>query len=296
MSFGAEFKRMRQQGGAPKISEETAAEADAAAKAKTDAGEVVEDPDSETFAQPFQDGDVVPSTPEALAALVEAPTIPPPKVESKKKIKINGKEFESVEEAEAYAAAALAEAEKKEAYAKGLTDAQKTPEAPKPSEVKKIKKIADKLFENPEEAMEELETYILELADKRVEARDNQKTDAQKKADQIKEDTDNFYKQNTDLADWQDEVNLVVQKNWTMLSALPKEQIMVKAAELSRAYVASVKEKALPKQSLPSKPAVTPTGSNKVATATGAPATEKKLSFAEQVRSTNRRTATQTEA
>lgn len=297
MSFAAEYKRMKQQGGAPKITAENAAESDAAAKAKTDAGQVVDDPDAETFAQPFQDGQVIPPTPEALAALTDAPTIPPPKVDApKKKIKINGKEFESVEEAEAYAAAALAEAEKKEAYAKGLTDANKAPEAPKPAEVKKIKKIADKLFEDPEAAMQELEDYILELADKRVETRDNQKTEAQLKAEQIKKDTDEFYKKHTDLADWQDEVNLVVQKNWTMLSSLPKDQIMVKAAELSRDYVKSVKERALPQQALPSKTVVTPQGGTTAATATGAKATEKKLSFADQVRSTNKRTAAQTEA
>lgn len=296
--FKEEFRRMREMGGSPKVTPEADASAMAAAKAKTDEAltnaPAKDDPDAQIMQQQFTHGQALEETVEEEVVQNEPPVIPPPKEEKKTKVKMNGKEFESVEEAMDYAAKLEIELEKQEAYRKGQ-ESTKTPAEAKPSEKKKILKIAEKIFENPDQAFEELEAFFEEKLAKGMETRENEKTAAQIKADKIKEDTDNFYKNNADLADWQDEVNLVVQKNWTALSKLSAEQVMIETARMSREYVASVKEKALPKQVLPSKTVVSPQGGNKTTT-TSKPATEKKLTFADQVRSTNRRTAAQPES
>ena len=288
MSFGAEFRNMRAAGGAPKITETAAKEAETVASEKAAAPPPEVDPQEATFSQPFVDGQAMEDSAPQLP-----PVIPAPKVETKKAIKINGKTFESEEEAYEYAANLERELEKKEAYAKGLEDSK--PKVATPAEKKKILKIAEKLFEDPEATFEELEAHIIELAERKMNEMDNKKTEAQQKAEQMKKDVDNFYKNNSDLVEWQDEVDLVVKNNWASLSQLPKDQIMVEAARLSRAYVASVKERALPKSALASRPAHTASSGMQSTTTTQQPATEKKVSFAAQVRSTNRRTAMQGE-
>ncbi len=91
-------------------------------------------------------------------------------------------------------------------------------------------------------------------------------------------------------------MNLVTQRNWEILKDLPAEKGMQEIAKLTRQYVNSVKEKALPKQVLSSKPAFTSGSGQQSATATKKPTTEKKISFIDQVRSTNKRTAIQSES
>ncbi len=288
MSFGSEFRQMRSGGGSPKITEEVSKEAEAAIAKKLAEAPPEVDPDAAIYSQPHVDGQALEAAPETQEELV----IPPPKPDVKKTpVKIGNKTFDTVEEAMAFAENEFNEAEKSKAYVKGKEDALKPAEVVKPAEKKKILKIAEKLFENPDEAFEELEAHFAEMADKRAEARDNQKSEVQLKADQIKKDVDNFYKENSDLADWQDEVNLVCTKNNAYLMGLPKDKIASEAARLSREYVESVKERALPRQTLPSKAVVTPSGGAKSTTATNIPATQKSISFAQQVRSTNRRTA-----
>ena len=293
MSFGDEFKKMRAMGGSPKPTEEAVKDAAEAAAQKDASATPSEDPDASLIGESLKHGDSIGGQPEVDEEIV----IPPPKEELKKvKIKINGKEFESVEEAEAYAAHALSEAEKKEAYIKGKEDALRTPEAPKPAEKKKILKIAEKLFEDPDTAFEELDAYINEVIEKRSDDRDNKKTEAQTKAEIQAKAVDDFYKSNADLVDWQDQVNFVVDRNTDYLKKLPPEKIASEAARLAREYVNSLKEKALPRTTLNSKPAITPSGGSKITTTTQKPTTENKVSFAQQVRSTNKRTALQDEA
>lgn len=291
MGFGAEFKNMRALGGAPKLTEDAVktAEVDATARANEKTPEA--DLDSEIFAQPFVDGQTLGET--APATEGEAPVIPPPKPETKKAVKLNGKTFETVEEAMEYAAELERTVEKEEAFKKGLEAAK--PKEVKPAEKKKILKVAEKLFENPEEAFEELEGIIEEMANRIVDQKDNQKTQAQVQAESIKQTWDNFYKTNNDLADWQDEVNLVTQREWDRLQHLPAKEGLEEIANLARAYVSSVKERALPKSVLNSRPAQTASGGTKATTATQTPATKEKVSFSQQVRSTNRRTAMQGE-
>ena len=292
MSFSEEFKKMRSIG-APKVTPEIDKETQEAAAAKDASAPPQEDPDAALIGESLKHGDSIGQAPEPEAAIV----IPPPKDEPKKvKVKIGGKEFDTIEEAEAYATATLAEAEKKEAYIKGKEDALKPAEAVKPAEKKKILKIAEKLFENPDEAMEELEAHFAEMADKRAEARDAKKSEAQLKVEAQAKAVDEFYKTNADLVDWQDEVNMVVDRNTAYLKTVAPDKLASEAARLSREYVASVKEKALPRTTLNSKPAITPAGGAKSASTTQKPATENKVSFAQQVRSTNKRTVMQDEA
>lgn len=293
MSFGAEFRKMREMGGSPKITVEADKEAQEAAASKDVAASPQDDHDQVIVDQSIKHGDSIGGEPEPENELV----IPPPKDEPKKvPIKIKGKTFETVEEAMAFAEAEFNEAEKKEAYAKGLTDSLKTPEQKKPAEKKKILKIAEKLFEDPDAAFEELDTYINEAIEQRAEAREVKKTEAQLKAEAQAKAVDEFYKTNADLVDWQDEVNMVVDRNAAYFKTLPVDKLASEAARLSREYVTSVKEKALPRTTLNSKPAITPNGGNKSNTATNKPATENKVSFAQQVRSTNKRTVMQDEA
>lgn len=292
MSFSEEFKKMRSVG-APKVTPEIDKETSEAAASKDAAAPPSEDPDAAQYGEPLKHGQGVGEQEEEIPDVV----IPPPKVEAKKvKIKIGGKEFDSVEEAQAYADQTLAEAEKKEAYIKGKEDALRVPDAPKPAEKKKILKIAEKLFEDPDAAFEELDGYIDEMIEKRSNERDNKKTEAQTRAENQAKAVDDFYKANADLVDWQDEVNMVVERNTAYLKTLPADKLAGEAARLSREYVNSVKEKALPRTTLNSKPAITPAGGSKSAPATPKPATENKVSFAQQVRSTNKRTVMQDEA
>lgn len=296
MSFGAEFRNMRSVGGAPKVTEAVAKEAEAVvteqAAQEASVPPQAADPDAATFAQPFMQGEAT----ELNVGQPDAIIIPPPKIEPKKVgVKINGKHFDSAEEAFEYAAGLERELEKKEAVEKYI-ESTKAKTDIKPAEKKKIQLLAEQLFENPEGTFEQLQDYILELADKRVEAREAQKTEAQQKAEQIKADVDNFYKANADLVDWQDEVNLVVTRNTQALQGLPKDQIASEVARLSREYVASIKERALPRQALPSKTVTGPGQGARSTTATQSPATKKDISFASQIRSTHKRTVMQDEA
>lgn len=296
--FKEEFRRMREMGGSPKVTPEADASAMAAAKAKTDEALTntpdKDDPDAQIMKQQFVHGQALEETIEEEAIKSEPPVIPPPKEEKKTKVKMNGKEFESVEEAMDYAAKLEIELEKQEAFRKGQ-ESTKTPAEAKPAEKKKILKIAEKIFENPEAAFEELEAHFEERFTKGMEDRDNKKTQAQVQAETVKKTWDNFYKENADLAEWPDEVNIVLNREWEIVGKMKPDEGLKTVAEKARAYIASIKEKALPKQILPSKTVVSPQGGNKTTT-TSKPATEKKLTFADQVRSTNRRTAAQPES
>lgn len=291
MSFGAEFRNMRAAGGAPKVTEEASKEAETVAASKA-----AEDPPQDSieeavFAQPFVDGQTLGETAPNSEGL--PPVIPPPKIETKKPVRINGKNFDSVEEAMEYAAELERTIEKDEAYRKGLEAAQPKPEvAPAP---KRMKKIADKLFENPDEAMDDLEAYTLELVDKTIAEREARKQAEETQVQTVKQTWDNFYKTNSDLSAWQQEVNLVTQREWHRLQHMPAQEGLEEIARLAREYVGSVKERALPKSTLNSRPAHTAPSGVRSATTTIPQTTEKKLSFAEQVRSTNKRTAMQSE-
>jgi len=286
MTFATEFKNMRTaSAGAPKAPE--------TATPATTTPEATPEPEVD---HPLKDGHTMSAEPTAPEVTPEAPVIPPPKPETKAKVKIGNKEFESYEEAMAYAEAEVIQAEKDKAYAQGIKDSAKQPEKPAPEPEPDLdEELAQQIFENPKEAIKKLKEQIRKEMSSTVTAAEKAKTDAAERAQKIKEETENFYKNNADLVDWQDEVNLVVQKNWNTLSKLPADKIASETARMARDYVESVRVKALPKQELPSKIVNGPSSSNPTTTTTK-PATENKVSFVAQVRSTNKRTVTQNEA
>lgn len=287
-SFAEEFRNMRSTAGAPKVENAPDVQPEPQVQGEPAVEEIATDPDLALFTIPTNMGE----EPEKPAPS-EPPTIPAPKNEPEKKIVINGKEFNSVAEAVAYAEFEATEAAKKEAYAKGVIDSTKPKEEPKPVEPSKVKKIADKLFENPEEALLDLENLVNEIADKKIEARESAKETAQATAKQREEAWNDFYKANNDLSQFHDEVQFVVNKNWAAIEKLPVDKGMAKIAELSRAHINSMKEKFLPKQVLNSKQVVTPNGSSVPATATNKQATEKPVSFMSQLSTINKRNANQ---
>lgn len=291
MSFAQEFKNMRSAGGAPKR-EDTPAPAPVATPDATPAAPVEAAPAvDEQYQNPFQHGQTFGEAVVADDPAAE-PVVPPAKEEPKKKVvKINGKTFNSEEEAFEYAASLEIELEKKDAFEKGKAAATPAPAAP--PQIKITKKIADKLFEDPEGAIEDLQKLVIEAAEKIVDDRDAKKEAAIQQKKTTEQLWDGFYKNNADLADWTDEVNIVFQKELPNIGDLPTSVALDKLAELSRAYVKSVKERALPKQVLPSKTALTGGSGGNPATATKTQTTEKKISFADQVKSTNKRTAMQ---
>lgn len=294
MGFGEEFRNMRANGGSPKITDEASkvAATDAEALAKAEPVQAAADPDVAIYQQPFTDQQTLG---EAVQEGDEPPVIPPPKPEqAAKKVKLNGKTFDSMEDALDYAAKLEVELEKSEAVKKALEDIKPKPAAPVTE--KETKKIAEKFFENPEEALEDLSDLITKKAEQIIENREKQKENAHKAKADAEAAWTSFYKDNSDLVDWQEEVNLVTQRNWESIKDLPAEQGLAEIARQSRAYVASLKERALPKQALSSKQAVTSSAGGKLATATKAQTTEKKLSFIDQIRSTNKRTAIHSES
>lgn len=289
-AFTEEFKSMR-SGGAPKVTEDAskAAEANASEKA---ASEASEETDTDTAVLNFN---LTQTLGEATAdESTEAPVIPPPKAETQKKIKINGKEFNTVEEATEYAAQLEIELEKKDAFQKGVESAKPKEAAPK--EIDFDEELANELFENPKEAIKKLRAKIKEQMEADLTSKDTQKAQAEAIEKQRVKTWEGFYKSNADLSDFQEEVQLVVDRNWATLEKMPVEAGMAKIAELSRAYVESMKQKLLPRQELKSKQAITAGASTSSATATKKQATEKPVSFISQLGTINRRKAGQQEA
>ncbi len=294
MSFGAEFRKMRETGGSPKVTAEAATEAATAAteKVKAEAAAPEEETAEAVFQNPFVDGQTL----EAVAQDGdEPPVIPAPKPEqAQKKIKINGKTFDTMEDAADYAAKLEIELEKKEAVEKALEAQKPKTEAPKID--KATKKIAEKFFEDPEAAFDEFDELVTKKARQMIEEMDKQKTEAAKAKSDAESAWQGFYKSNSDLVDWQEEVNLVTQRNWELIKDLPANKGLEEIAKQTRAYINSLKEKALPKQVLSSKVVNSPTSGLQSATATKKQTTEKKISFIDQVRSTSKRTAMQSES
>lgn len=308
--FMQEFKQMKQAGGAPKITEEVEKDTAAVAKAKdeelkaTGGTEEMDEETKEMYKQAGYDigktlGEAARESEQTLGQAAEAvqqedKTKVPEKTVPEKKIRIGTKEFANADEALAYAQELDAIQQREEAFKQGQESVKPKPEPV--VEQKKIKKVAELMFENPEAAMELLEQIIEETADKKVADFDNQKT---AKAEQIKraETTwETFYTSNKDLSDFKDEVNFITKREWHRLEHMKESEGLAEIAKLSRAYIASLKEKMLPRQELPSKTVQSPAGGTQSTTTTSKPATPKFESFASQVRSLNKRTVLQDEA
>lgn len=283
MSFAEEFKKMRSgSSGAPKAEE---------ADSGVEASDSSDDSDSaygdamKTFGAAAKES----SEEETSEGTPVAPKKEEPRPEDKGKsvkIRIGGKEFDNEADALKYANDLELIRIQDEAARNAL-------EAAKPKEVKvepkKIKLIADKLFENPEEALEMLENLIEEKAEAKISAKDKAKEDAQKQKEEAQNLWDKFYSDNQDLSQFNEEVNRVLEKEWSKLQHMNRDEGMAELARLTRGYIDSLKEKVLPKQVLPSKQIVSVGSSNPSATATKTTATKEKDDFISQIKKHGKR-------
>lgn len=180
--------------------------------------------------------------------------------EKKTSIKIGKQVFSTIEEAVEYAKELERAAAEDKAYIEGLKDAQtKVEEAPKEPEEPLKKKIANKLFEDPEEAIETLrETIKQEIRDEYnrslIEAQK-----AREAAEAKKSAWDSFYQQHTDLS--APETREILENY--LLPKLTREGTITptdgfeKFADLARKQLRIVKEQAQPTKELPSGPVPT---------------------------------------
>lgn len=295
MSFADEFKKMRSaSSGAPKSDESDAPESTPASNSTEP------DPDKDLLDSAYGDANKTFGT-AAKASSEEqteegtpvAPKVEPPKPEDKgkkAKIRIGGKEFDNEADALAYANDLELVRLQEEAAKTALEKA-----APKEVKVepKKIKLIADKLFEDPEAALEMLENLIEEKAEAKISAKDKAKEDAQRQKEETQNLWDKFYADNQDLSQFNEEVNRVLEKEWSKLQHMNRDEGMAELAKLTRGYIESLKEKVLPKQVLPSKQTINVGSSNPTATATKTPATKQKDDFISQLKKHGKRDVTQ---
>jgi hypothetical protein len=218
-----------------------------------------------------------------------APPVAPSPVDQgrKAKIRIGTKEFDTEKEALDYASELEVIRLQEESYKEGVKAA--TPKPPEPVPESKIKALKDKIFENPEEFLADLEKIIDEQAEKKVKSYDEVKTQAQVQKENTDKFWDGFYKKNGDLGDFSDEVNRILQKEWATLQFLKADDASEQLASLTRSYLDSIKEKRLPSQALPSKQ-VTTAGGTIPTTATPIQATKETNDFISQVKKHGRRT------
>lgn len=295
MSFADEFKKMRSaSSGAPKAEESDASESTPASSSSEP------NPDQELLDSAY--GDAAKTFGAAAKASSEEQTeegtpVAPKKEEPKPvdkgkqaKIRIGGKEFDNEADALAYANDLELIRLQDEAAKAALEKAQ-------PKEVKvepkKIKLIADKLFEDPEAALEMLENLIEEKAESKISAKEKAKEEAQRQKEETQNLWDKFYADNQDLSQFNEEVNRVLEKEWSKLQHMNRDEGMAELAKLTRGYIDSLKEKVLPKQVLPSKQTINVGSTNPTATATRPAATKQKDDFISQIKKHGKRDVTQ---
>jgi hypothetical protein len=301
MSFAEEFKKMRTaSAGAPKAEESDAPAEESSAEEQTSSES---NPDQELLDSAYGDAAKTfgAAAKESSELQTEEGTPVAPKKEEPKpadkgkavKIRIGGKEFDNEADALKYAND-LELIRLQDEAAKAALESVKPKEVK--VEAKKIKLIADKLFENPEEALEELEKLIEEKAEAKVKANDDAKTRAQQEKEEAQNLWDKFYSDNQDLSQHSEEVNRILEKEWAKLQHMKRDEGMAELANLTRAYIESLREKLLPKQVLPNKKIINVGSTSPNATATKTQATKQKDDFISQIRKHGKRNVVQEEA
>jgi hypothetical protein len=295
MSFAEEFKKIKSAGMRMEAEAEKAPET--APAPEPTAEPAADDPDKALYDSAYGDAaktfkDV--AAPEADKATPEPPKAPPITPDGRKvKIKIGGKEFDSEQAAIDYANELELVRLQEESYKQGIEAAK--PKEPAPVKVSELKNISEKLFENPEEALEALQTLIDKRTEEKLSASKQAELDARARELETKKLWDNFYKSNSDLVGFDEEVNQILQKEWNKLQHMKADAAMGELASYTRNYINSLREKVLPKQVLSSKPAMTaPTSSS--TTATSKPATKQRDDFISQIRKHGKRNVVQDEA
>jgi hypothetical protein len=217
---------------------------------------------------------------------------PPPDVRDEKpKIKIAGKEFSTVEEAIKYAEELEIASIEDKAYRQGVEAADK---ANKPQIDPQPQKTLDEeveeiLFEDPKVAIKRLREGITkEIFDAYDKMTTSQQKAVLQKA-QADKTWNDFYEQNTDLAESKEYVEYLLKKNWDDLSKKDSVVALSELAELTRKGLKITKTAALPTRELSSKPAVGPGASTESTHSEEAATTSEELDFVSQVRKLRKR-------
>lgn len=190
------------------------------------------------------------------------------------KIKIAGKEFDSLELAVKYAEELEIANIQDKAFIEGVQAAKgkedkPTPAAP-PSFIQEAKEL---IFEDPEKAIQK----IVEGTEKRIFDAYNKMTEQQNETQaRVVRDTKiwgDFYTSNDDLSEAKDFVRFTFEQNKAELGTMPIAAGLEKLAELTRKGLKIQKQEALPKEELRSK-AMNMPGASNGATTTEAPVTK----------------------
>lgn len=214
------------------------------------------------------------ATPDGKAPEIKVPDASPAK------IKIGTQEFNSMDEAIAYANDLEQATKEQEAFERGKKAAVPEP-TPEP-EKDELEGIEEELFVDPKKAIKKIVEVTRNNTLKEVK---KEKTEEQKAAEQaatVKKTWDDFYSKNTDLSKNQEFVQFVLQKNPDLLQ-IETSKALEELAKKTRAYIGSVKESSLPTKELQKEPVISPQGGN-ASTATKPQATEKAMDFVTQMR------------
>ncbi len=212
---------------------------------------------------------------------------PTPNAPATKKIRIGTQEFDTAEDALAYAQELELSLMQSEAYKQGVESARaKEPVVP----AKTIEdEIDQELFENPKQALLKYRKAITD------EIKTEIKTEATREQN-VRSTWNKFYTDNADLARSSDVVDMVLQKNWSELGHLPVDKAMAKLAEKSRALLSSYKENALPSKELPRSVVQATTASGTPAPAVAAKKENSALDFVTQINQNRKRGAVKSAA
>lgn len=262
MSFTEEFKQAKET----KTFNESEAPAEAAAP-------------EEIFNQGLPEGaaPVVPSEPAKPA--VETP-----------KIRIGTKEFTTPEEAYAYAQ----ELEIARAQDQGFIEGVKAskPQVETPVEIMKSleERVEEIIFERPKDAVALLIQEITANLTKQYQTDLTDRERQQAGALRLKQEWQNFYEQNKDLAGQEDYVNYILTKNQAEIGPMPVDKAFPALAEKVRESLRSVRASGGKVTELPAGPAAVASGGkgSKAPVAT-APEPEEIIDFLAQLKKHSRR-------
>lgn len=216
-------------------------------------------------------------TAEVAAPAPETPTAAP----AQEKIKIGTETFENIADAMNYAQQLATDKVERDAYEQGKQDAQpQTTEPQLNADDEFYKQMSELMFENPAEAVKQIEVRAVEKATSTIKA-DTAQTRSTEKT------WNKFYDDHKDLTVHRDMVDFVLEKNWSTLGPMQPEKALQKLADLTRGRIQEIVQAARPEEVLPA-------GSTQVTTTSGEPVAQvvqqkQKLDFTQQIRKLNRR-------
>lgn len=198
----------------------------------------------------------------------------------KETFKVGTETFASIEDVMNHAQRLDREKIERDAYDLGKQDAQPvSAEAQVDADAEFRKQMADLLFENPAEAIKQIEDRAVSKATSTIK----EETASQR----TKEKTwSGFYDSNKDLTEHKDLVDFILEKNWDTLGSMQGDKALQKLADLTRERMQSVVKSLRPEEVLPSGSAQVTATSNE-ALAQKAPERQK-LDFSQQVRMLNK--------